>query len=118
MGSINIQFSVLQARYRNTMPEKRVVLEQVWSRMRSDPHDPAGLHALFPLIHRLAGSASSYGLEHLGDAALSVHDILDRYRVRSSPVEQARLPDLVRELEPPMDVLLQALAHEAEIARA
>ena len=58
MEAINIQFSVLQDRYRNTMPDKRVVLERAWERMRTAPQDPAGLKELFPLVHRLAGGVA------------------------------------------------------------
>ena len=109
MEAINIQFSVLQDRYLNTMPEKRVVLERAWERMRTAPQDPAGLKELFPLVHRLAGSASSYGFEDLGDAALRVHDTLDRHRVRSGQLEPADASALVHELKPQMEQLIRAL---------
>lgn len=114
MGGINIQFSALQDRYRNAMPEKRAALEQVWCRMRANPEDSEGLQQFFSLVHRLAGSASSYGFEQLGDVALSVHDTLDRHRVRSEQIDQARFFALVQELEPQMDSLLRALEREAE----
>ncbi|TAH40512.1 MAG: hypothetical protein EYC71_13365 [Gammaproteobacteria bacterium] len=114
MEAINIQFSVLQERYRNTMPEKRVVLEHAWELMCSDLKNPAGLKELFPLVHRLAGSASSYGFEHLGDAALRVHDILDRHRVRGGQLEPADVAALVHELKPQMEQLIQALALETD----
>lgn len=78
-------------RYIESMPVKRrVILEcmvQIKAAVRSE--EPDLCDKLFQQIHRLAGSAGSYGFENLGRAA----SVVDRYLIAKS-LQVDDLPEL------------------------
>ena len=90
-------------RYIESMPVKRrVILEcmaQITAAVRSG--EPDLCDKLFQQIHRLAGSAGSYGFEDLGRAA----SVVDRYLIAKS---------LQADDFPELGILLQKLLDEID----
>ena len=74
-----------RSRYLASMPDKKqaiqLCLDQVCAAV--DSGEPDLCNRLFQQVHRLAGSAGSYGFSSLGQAAL----VVDRYLIARSPDE-------------------------------
>jgi HPt (histidine-containing phosphotransfer) domain-containing protein len=70
-------------RYIKSMPEKKAAILQCMAQVNSAVKSgEANLcDKLFQQVHRLAGSAGSYGFDSLGHAA----SVVDRYLIASSP---------------------------------
>ena len=83
--------AVQRRRYIDSMPEKRKVIRQCMAQVSAAVRDgePNLCDKLFQQVHRLAGSAGSYGFESLGQAA----SVVDRYLIANSP-QVADLPEL------------------------
>jgi HPt (histidine-containing phosphotransfer) domain-containing protein len=86
-------------RYIESMPAKKEAILQCMAQVNSavKSGDANLCDKLFQQVHRLAGSAGSYGFDSLGHAA----SILDRYLVASSPG-----PDDITELASMLKKLL------------
>jgi len=85
------------------MPEKRKVISQCMAQVGVAVRDGESnlCDKLFQQVHRLAGSAGSYGFESLGQAA----SIVDRYLIANT----LQLVDL-----PELSVMLQDLLDEID----
>lgn len=70
-------------RYIESMPEKKRTIEQCLDQVSDLAGDGQTRRCdkLFQQVHRLAGSAGSYGFDSLGQAA----SVVDRYLVAHSP---------------------------------
>lgn len=94
-------------RYIDSMPVKRdVILQcmaQIRQKVRSGELDLC--EKLFQQIHRLAGSAGSYGFEDLGQAA----SVVDRYLIARS-LEPGDLPELESMLQNLLDEIDKIIA--------
>lgn len=92
-----------RSKYIESMPDKRAAIcqcmVQVSNAVRSGKGDLCD--TLFQQVHRLAGSAGSYGFESLGEVA----SVVDRYLIAKSP----RVTDL-----PELESLLQNLLNEID----
>ena len=58
-----------QAKYLRSLPDKKARLESVWNAVKQQGWKPDLEEALKMEVHRLSGSAGSYGLNSLGKAA-------------------------------------------------
>lgn len=89
-----------RSRYVDSMPDKRDVIRQcmhqVSAAVRSG--EPDLCEKLFQQVHRLAGSAGSYGFEELGQAA----SVVDRYLIANS-LQVDDLPELASLLQKLLD---------------
>ena len=87
-------------KYIESMPDKREVIcrcmTQVSNAVRKGEGDLCD--TLFQQVHRLAGSAGSYGFESLGEAA----SVVDRYLIANKP-EVTDLPELESMLQKLLD---------------
>lgn len=63
------QLQELHARYQGSLPNKRASVELAWRALCENSSDPARLESLMRLVHRLAGSAPSYGYLEIGELA-------------------------------------------------
>ena len=83
--------AIQRRRYIDSMPAKRQVIMQCMSQVTAaiDNGEPELCDLLFQQVHRLAGSAGSYGFETLGQAASAV----DAYLIAHAP-EPTKLPEL------------------------
>lgn len=97
-----------QRRYIESMPEKRAAIcqcmDQVRTAVRSGETDLC--EKLFQQVHRLAGSAGSYGFESLGMAA----SVVDRYLIANSPgvTDLPELESLLQKLLNEIDAIIRA----------
>lgn len=80
-----------RCRYIESMPVKRKAIAQCMALVNQAVRDDKSelCDKLFQQVHRLAGSAGSYGFEQLGQAA----SVVDRYLTANSP-RVADLPEL------------------------
>ena len=94
-------------KYIESMPDKREAIcqymAQVSNAMRSGKGDLCD--TLFQQVHRLAGSAGSYGFESLGEAA----SVVDRYLIANSPkvTDSPELESLLQNLLNEIDDIIQ-----------
>ena len=95
--------AVQRRRYIESMPEKRKVIRQCMAQVSTAVRagEPNLCDRLFQQVHRLAGSAGSYGFESLGQTA----SVVDRYLI-ANPIQVADLPEL--------SALLQNLLEEID----
>ncbi|HNR92241.1 MAG TPA: Hpt domain-containing protein [Dokdonella sp.] len=91
----------LRERYQGSLPEKRELLQRTWVNFREQPGSDATRDELCTLLHRLAGSASSYGYARLGAAARAADDCIATFPDSA---------DLVGELAPHVDAVLAQLS--------
>lgn len=80
------RLQALQSRYQTSLPNKRASVELAWRALCADSTDPARLESLTRLVHRLAGSAGSYGYEEIGEIAGSADALLEKFGRRDGPV--------------------------------
>lgn len=66
-----------RAEYRASLPGRQSVLLSAWSRLQAGQEPAAALHDLERCAHGLAGSAATFGLAGLGDAARALEDAID-----------------------------------------
>ncbi len=87
-------------RYIESMPAKRDVILQCMAQIRAaaGSGEPDLCDNLFQQIHRLAGSAGSYGFEELGQEA----SVVDRYLIARS-LKPDDLPELGSMLQKLLD---------------
>ncbi|MBT8058376.1 MAG: Hpt domain-containing protein [Gammaproteobacteria bacterium] len=95
----------LLRRYLDSIPEKKAELERAWEAVQNDAWSADALARFKTPVHRLAGSAGSYGLDELGQAARAL-DV----RLKSlNPTPEQR-----DEIQGQFGVLLGALAEAQE----
>jgi len=95
------EFEALRAEYRNGMPAKLEKLGTLWSRLASGS---AGVQAVADLLlelHSIAGSAGSFGLPQLSEAAHAAETFLAESTAKGAklgPEEERRFNRLLGEL--------------------
>ncbi|HQW76745.1 MAG TPA: Hpt domain-containing protein [Dokdonella sp.] len=110
MTEIDPRFVALQARYRASLAGKRADIEQAWQALAADCGDTASQAALLAVVHRLAGSAESYGFDGIGRLAAQLDRQLEPVRCKADPAQRsAALCALRDELARPIEELLAEL---------
>jgi hypothetical protein len=102
MTATSPQMDALHARYAHSLASKHAALLEAWRSFSAAP-DEAAARKLHGLVHRLAGSAPTYGYASLGLHARDADHVFARGG-----------PDLAARLELPVEALLADLAREAE----
>jgi CheY-like chemotaxis protein len=82
------RLALLRSRYVDSLPSKRSLLLDAWTAVRQAPEDEALQVNLRTLLHRLAGSAPSYGYPAIGDVAASASHCLAADGVGILPIEE------------------------------
>ena len=94
-------------RYIESMPDKREVICLCLAQVSNAVSSGEGnlCDTLFQQVHRLAGSAGSYGFESLGQAA----SVVDRYLIANSPavIDLPELESLLQNLLDEIDDIIQ-----------
>jgi HPt (histidine-containing phosphotransfer) domain-containing protein len=106
MTATSPQMDALHARYARSLASKHAALQEAWRAFKA-AKDDASARKLHGLVHRLAGSAPTYGYASLGTLARNA----DHAFAHSGP-------DLAERLEGPIDALLDDLARQAQRAAA
>lgn len=89
MTEIDPRFEALQARYRASLADKRADIEQAWQALCVDCSDAANQENVLRLVHRLAGSAESYGFTAIGRIAMQMDLQFDPIRRSVDPTQRA-----------------------------
>ncbi len=89
MTKADSRLDALQTRYHASLAGKRADIERAWHAVRADCADTANQDILLRLVHRLAGSAESYGFTGIGRIAAQTDTLLDQVRSSGGPVQQA-----------------------------
>ena len=93
-------------RYIESMPDKRMVVLECMAQIKAamQTGEPDLCDKLFQQVHRLAGSAGSYGFEDLGTAA----SVVDRYIIANSlqPDDFPELGSLLQKLLDEIDEII------------
>lgn len=98
-----------QAKYLRSLPEKKARLANAWNATRQQGWTPESSEVLKTEVHRLSGSAGSYGLHSLGKAAQNLDSLLADSTKFVTPSA-----DLEAEFEKLMDVLFQVLDEDID----
>ncbi len=101
--SFEERFAALRRDWRSQLPPKLAEASALMAACRAAPQDDARLADLHRLLHTLAGSAGTFGLDDLGARARAVEHELDR--VMALPVRDTAAFDRAQQL------LQELLAH-------
>ena len=104
MTDVDSRFEALQIRYHAALPGKRAEIIQAWQAVRMDCADAESQQTLLRLVHRLAGSAESYGFAEIGRHAARMDLLLDQVRSSGDPVQRAAA----------MCAMLDTLSHDIQ----
>jgi HPt (histidine-containing phosphotransfer) domain-containing protein len=119
MNSVDSRPDALHARYRASLARKHADIERAVQGIRADCRNPKNQDELLQLVHRLAGSAESYGFVEIGRTAAEADALLDE--VRASDGEERRAEAMcarVSSLTPLLERLLSALQRAIEMSAA
>lgn len=87
MTEADSRLDALQARYHASLAGKRADIEQAWLAIRVNCADTASQQILLRLVHRLAGSAESYGFTRIGQSAARTDALLDQVSGNGDPAQ-------------------------------
>lgn len=100
----------LIVRYHASLKDKHARIGQAWQALRTECRDPRSRTDLLLIIHRLAGSAESYGYTAIGQVAAQADALLDRIRGLDSDEQRSiSMCALLDELAPLVDALQGSL---------
>lgn len=104
MTATSPEMAALHARYASSLESKHAALAEAWHAFLAE-QDDASARKLHDLVHRLAGSAPSYGYASLGVLAREADHVLTQVR-----------DELTQHLQGPVEALLAELLRQAERA--
>lgn len=81
MKDADARLAGLNERYRASLPIKRAGVELAWQTYCANAGSPVSLEGLQRIVHRIAGSAPSYGYPAIGALASEADEQLDRLRL-------------------------------------
>jgi HPt (histidine-containing phosphotransfer) domain-containing protein len=84
---IENELEAFNADYRRTLPERLGEIDALWTDLRHGPVSRERMHPLLRGLHAIAGSAGTFGLPQLSEAAAAAEDFLEPF------CERASLPD-------------------------
>lgn len=96
--SFRRQLEALSAEYRSGLPEKLAEIECLWRDLANGVVDPARLTDLRRELHSLAGSAKTFGVAQVGEAALAAEVFLEAFCTQATlpgPAGQAEFSRLI-----------------------
>ena len=94
-----------QLKYLSSLSNKKSRISSCWDRIKAGGNSPELLNELQTEVHRLSGSAGSYGLTGLGEAAQKLDRILlkkDEMSILTSPIA-----DLMSELNDAFEEVIE-----------
>ena len=109
MNESDSRYDQLRARYAGSLARKQGDLAQAWRALAENPAAVAARRELHLQIHRLNGSASSYGYARLGALAHALDELMSQTDANGASSNEAPI-DFVARLGAPIQALLAALA--------
>lgn len=93
------QIEALSAEYRGTLPGKLAALDRLWRELASGALEPARLADLRRELHSLAGTAKTFGVAGVSEAAAAADAFLDPYAAKGKLPDGAKRAEFTRLLE-------------------
>jgi HPt (histidine-containing phosphotransfer) domain-containing protein len=119
MNSVDARPDALRARYCASLAGKRADIERAAQGIRVDCRNPKNQDELLQLVHRLAGSAESYGFDEIGRTAAEADALLDEVRASDGKERRAEaMCAMLGSLTPLLDRLLSELQRAIEMQTA
>jgi HPt (histidine-containing phosphotransfer) domain-containing protein len=87
LESFRRQLQALSAEYRSALPERLAQIECLWRELAGGILHPARMADLQRELHTLAGSAKTFGVAEIGEAAAAAESFIEPF------CAQAALPD-------------------------
>jgi len=100
------QMEEQRMRYLQSLPDKQAKIEQAWENARLEAWSRASFDKFRTLVHRLAGSAGSYGLVQLGQTVKCLDHLLGTIPPDEPPAE--RVEALKKELSLRLDEAIRS----------
>lgn len=111
MSEVDSRLAELGARYRASLPIKRASVELAWQALNAGVSDPVRLDSLQRVVHRIAGSAASYGYDEIGSLSARADEALESLReLGVVNLDATSIAAALSELAPVFDRLIDALA--------
>lgn len=105
MTDFNQRLIQLRKRYAASLQQKHEQLSEAWRVFADAPGSADARREIQTQIHRLAGSASSYGYEDIGERARAADRVLNEFE-RSASVTDAQTAALAAQLDEPVRQVL------------
>jgi HPt (histidine-containing phosphotransfer) domain-containing protein len=116
MNKVDSRLDALHVRYRASLAGKRADIERATQGIRRDCRNPKSQDELLQLVHRLAGSAESYGFVEIGRTAAEADALLDDVRASRTGEHRAdAMCAMLDSLNPLLEKLLSALQQAVEM---
>ena len=104
LESFKGELAALSAQYRSGLPDKLADVERLWRDLASGLLHPARMADLQRELHTLAGSAKTFGVPEVGEAAAAAESFLEPFTADATMpgsagrAEFARLLDALKRL--------------------
>jgi HPt (histidine-containing phosphotransfer) domain-containing protein len=116
MNTVDSRLDAIQVRYGASLAGKRAAIERAAQAIRADCGNPKNQDELLLLVHRLAGSAESYGFVEIGRTAAEADTLLDDVRASQTNERRAEaMCAMLDNLNPLLEKLLYALQQAVEM---
>jgi len=97
---VDKQIAELTRQYKKTLTDRHREITALKQQLEeSDWKDSALVHQLYQLIHKLAGSAGSYGFDKISEVAIDIDSQIKTYKVGNGLDKEKMSTDLHRLLE-------------------
>jgi len=105
----SIEYQKLQRSYRDSLITKQQSLEELWRAVDEDMESKTNLRNLRLFVHRLAGSAASYGYEMISNTARDVEKLIIEH-IPADSINSTMLPHDKTGLRSAVTKLISAIA--------
>lgn len=104
LAAVRAQLAQLRHAYHQELAHKRRELERLYAQAHGQTWHPSTLPPLLLALHKLAGSAGTFGFEHLSTLAHRAEEQVRRVQSQNSPMK----PEEEVQLEQVLNVLLES----------
>ena len=103
-GALEGKVAAIAARFAAKLPQRAAEIERAWANLGDDPDGGEAAEILSIVVHRLAGSALTFGHGQIGDIAQELERLLERVLDGHAPNAEEN-----REIEARIEALRRAL---------
>lgn len=99
LESFRRELDALSAEYRSGLPDKLAEVERLWRDVASGLLHPARMADLQRELHTLAGSAKTFGVPEVGEAAAAAESFLEPFSADATLPDSAGRAEFARLLD-------------------
>ena len=93
------QLAAISAEYRSGLPAKLAELDALWKELASGAGEPGRMGDLLRALHSMAGSAKTFGVSGVSEAAAAAESFLEPFSKRRKMPKGARQVAFTRLLD-------------------